>query len=122
MNGSDIGSLKVNVLSGPGFATTETVLTLSGAQHPSSSVDNWEEAFIDIRQYAKQTIKVEFEGMKMLTNQGDIAIDLVEVCSEPRVPTMGEWGLIILGLILMIFGIVAVRSKSFVLNTQRINR
>lgn len=113
MHGSDIGSLKVNVLSGPGFATSENVLTLTGEQHASSSVANWEEAFIDIRQYTQQTIKVEFEGMKLTTNQGDIAIDLVQVCSEPRVPTLGQWGLIILGLMLLIVGIVAVKSNTY---------
>ena len=111
MHGSGIGSLKVNVLSGPGFTSSETVLTLNGEQHSSSAVSNWDEAFIDIRQYARQSIKVEFEGMKLLDNQGDIAIDLVQVCSEPRVPTLGQWSLLILGLILMIFGVASVKIK-----------
>lgn len=111
MHGSGIGALKVNVLSGAGFTTSDNVLTLVGEQHASSAISNWDEVFIDIRQYAMETIKVEFEGMKLLNNQGDIAIDLVQVCSEPRVPTMGEWGVICLGLLFLIFGTVAVGSK-----------
>jgi len=111
MHGSGIGSLKVNVLSGSGFANSETVLTLTGAQHTSSDVSNWDEAFIDIRQYEKQTIKVEFEGMKMTNNLGDIAIDLVEVCTEPRVPTMGQWGTISLCFLIMIFSVVAFKQQ-----------
>lgn len=111
MHGSGIGQLKVNVLSGPGFTTSENVLTIVGEQHNSSAISNWDEAFIDVRQYSKETIKVEFEGMKMINNQGDIAIDLVQVCSEPRVPTMGEWGVICLGLFFLIFGVVALRTS-----------
>lgn len=110
MHGSGIGELRVNVLSGAGFATSENVLTLVGEQHSSSAVSNWDEVFIDVRQYSKETIKVEFEGMKMLNNQGDIAIDLVQVCSEPRVPTMGQWGVICLGLIFLIFGVLSIYS------------
>lgn len=41
---------------------------------------------------------------------GEFAI-VVPNCVEP-VPTMGEWGIMILGLILVIFGIVAVRQYS----------
>ena len=48
----------------------------------------------------------------MVSNQGDIAIDLVEICSEPRVPTMGEWGVIILFLSLLIFSVVYVRQAN----------
>ncbi len=110
MHGSGIGSLKVNVLSGPGFATSETVLTLTGPQDPSSAVANWDEAFIDIRQYDNESVKIEFEGMKGANRLGDIAIDLVEVCSEPIVPTMGEWAIICLGLIMMILGVLSVQS------------
>ena len=112
MHGGDIGMLNVNVLSGPGFTTSETVMTIVGEQHSSSAFENWEEAFVDIREYDKQPIRVEFEGMKMSTNQGDIAIDLVQVCSEPRVPTMSEWGLIILSLVLMIFCVVSIQNRS----------
>lgn len=112
MHGSGIGSLKVNVLSGAGFATSENVLTITGEQHSSSNVDNWDEAFIDIREYRGETIKVEFEGMKTINNQGDIAIDLVQVCSEPRVPTMGQWGIICLTLLFLIFGAISITSIS----------
>lgn len=114
MHGAAIGSLKVNVLSGPGFTNSDNVLTLTGAQHSSSDVSNWEEAFIDISQYDGQSIKVEFEGMKLLTGQGDIAIDLIEICSEPRIPTLGEWGIIVLLQLLLIFGVVAMRNRSLV--------
>lgn len=122
MHGSGIGQLKVNVLSGPGFGVSETVLTLTGEQHASSDTSNWEEAFIDIRKYSRQTVKVEFEGMKTNNGLGDIAIDLVQVCSETIVPTIGEWGLIVLGLILMIFGIIsfpAARRASPVFSAKR---
>jgi len=115
MNGSDIGQLRVDVLSGPGFATTETVLTLVGAQHTSSAVSNWTEAFIDLSQFEGQAIMIAFEGMKLTTNQGDIAIDLVQVCSEVGIPTMGEWGIICLGLLFLIVGIVALSSRRIVM-------
>lgn len=110
MNGTGIGHLKVNVLSGPGFGTSENVLTLTGPQHASSDVSNWEEAFVSLSQYEGQTIKVAFEGMKLTNNQGDIAIDLVQVCSEVFVPTLGEWAIICLGLMLLILGIVRIRA------------
>jgi len=114
MNGSDIGQLNIKVLSGVGFATSETVLTLTGAQHASSAVSNWEEAFVDLSQYEGQAVQIAFEGMKLTTNQGDIAIDLVQVCSEAAVPTMGQWGIICLSLLFLIVGIVAIGSKKVV--------
>ena len=40
----------------------------------------------------------------------------LNLCADPVIPTMGEWGLICLGLILLSFSIVAIRQKQFVLN------
>jgi hypothetical protein len=117
MHGSSIGHLKVNVLSGVGFTNTETVLTISGEQHSSSDISHWEEAFIDISQYEGQVVKIEFEGMKMTDGFGDIAIDLVQVCSENfifTVPTLSQWGAICLGMLIMIFGAVTIRMRSVV--------
>jgi len=44
---------------------------------------------------------------------GDCYGDLVFVCPEiaEPIPTMGEWGLINLTLLLGIFGVVAIRNK-----------
>lgn len=38
--------------------------------------------------------------------------------SSPSVPTMSEWGVISLGLILLIIGLIGVRSRMFVLSHQ----
>lgn len=109
MHGDETGSLRVNILYGPGFTSSENVIDIIGEQHTSGTSSNWEEAWVDIRQYSGQTIKVQFEGMKGSGELGDIAIDLVQVCSEPRVPTMGEWSLIILSLLFLIFGVIYIR-------------
>ena len=111
MHGSGVGSLRVNVLSGPGFTTVENVLEITGEQHATSGVGEWQEAFIDIRSYDSGLIKVEFEGMKGSNGLGDIAIDLVEVCSEPIVPTLGEWGVICLALLVLILGVVGIQAS-----------
>ena len=37
-------------------------------------------------------------------------------CAVPTVPTMGEWGVIVLGLIMMIFSVVGIKQKKPVLN------
>jgi hypothetical protein len=41
----------------------------------------------------------------------------LNLCAQPSViPTMGEWGLISLGLLLLSFNVIAIRQKQFVLN------
>lgn len=37
---------------------------------------------------------------------------LIGACTDPAIPTMGEWGLICLALILLIFGIVAIKETN----------
>ncbi len=111
MYGENMGSLFLNVLSGPGFTNRENVLTISGQQHNSGDVSNWEEAFVNIGQYEGEVIRLEFVGMKGNGSRGDIAIDLLQVCTDPRIPTLGEWGMIILSLSFLIIGVVFIRQR-----------
>ena len=113
--GAGIGYLKVNVLSGPTFTTVTNIITITGNPpvHTSGDPSNWTEAFANLQTYGGETIKIEFEGMKMgSSSEGDLAIDQVMICRGPTIPTMGEWGITITFLLLAIFGVIAVRTKS----------
>lgn len=121
MFGADIGTLKLNILSGPAFGISEEVMTVTGEQHTSGDVSNWQEAFIDLAQYEGQRIRLEFVGVKgSMGGLGDIAIDYIQVCTDPRVPTLGQWGLIVLALIFLIVGVIHIR-QSYASKAVRVN-
>ena len=47
---------------------------------------------------------------------------LVGACTDPTIPTMGEWGLISLALILLIFGVVAIKGTHNVIERSAVNK
>lgn len=77
--------------------------------------DTWEEIFIDLSAYVDRSVQIEFVTMKpSIPNTGDVAIDNVRVVSSvvTAIPTLGQWSLISLMLLLMIFTAVALQYKS----------
>jgi hypothetical protein len=110
MYGSDIGSFNIEVLQG---ATTDTIFRRTGQQHADGAVTSWEAISADLSTYAGTSIRIQFTGMKMVSGLGDIAIDEVQVCYTPisRVPTLGTWALICLGLLMLILGLAAIQES-----------
>ena len=50
------------------------------------------------------------EGYLYVSDGDDNNVEIFEIVNT--IPTLGQWGLIILGLFLSIFGLVAIRQKS----------
>lgn len=102
-----------------GGAALEVLYTVTA---PSQTIENgtgWVSNTADLSAYAGQTIWVCFveDIPEFFTGPAQAAVDGVSleiVCSGPDVvdaiPTMGEWGLMCLGLMFMIVGIVAIKQ------------
>ena len=115
MHGDETGMLTVNILDG----ATTTLLTVIGEQHSDGSTDNWEEVFVELSSFADTDVQFQFVGMKSIGDMGDIAIDDIRVCSIPDpIPTIGQWGLIILILIMFISSCVYIRAEKIILNSH----
>jgi len=111
MYGSDIGSFNIEVLQG---AIKDTIFRRTGQQHTDGAVTSWEAISADLSAYAGTSIQLQFTGMKMVSGLGDIAIDEVQVCyTQPvtTVPTLGEWAIIVLGMLMLIVGLVAIQES-----------
>lgn len=107
MHGDETGSLMINAISG---GVTTQLLTAVGEQHADGSIANWEEVYIDLTSLENQEIEIQFVGMKSIGDMGDIAIDQVQICGiASPIPTLSEWGLILLFLILSIIGLIYIR-------------
>lgn len=111
MHGAQIGSFQVNVLTGPTYTTRTQLLNRVGQQHTSGAVANWEDIFLDLTAYSSQMVKIEFVGMKGAGELGDIGIDDVVVCKYILIPTLSQWGIIILSLLALIIGILGIRNN-----------
>lgn len=44
----------------------------------------------------------------------DVTPMCTEVCPMVRIPTLGEWGIIVLSLLFLIFGVTAVRQRNII--------
>ena len=108
------GLFYVNVVTG---TTVNKVLpdvngNVAGGLHASNE---WEEIYIDLTPYLDQSIRLEFVTMKpggSISPPGDIAIDNVMVCGgSSTVPTLSQWGVIIVFFSLLIFGIIAIQQE-----------
>jgi len=105
-------SLEVNILSG-GISTS--VFMEDNGFHTDGST--WSEAIIDLSAYDGQTIRIEFVGIEGTINNsnGDIGIDTLTVSATPipttDIPTLGEWGLLILLLSLLIMALVTIKQS-----------
>ncbi len=108
MYGDETGSLTINAITSAG---TDQLLVINGEQHSDGSQSNWEEVFVDLSGYNGQDIQIQFVGMKATGNMGDIAIDTIQICELRSIPTLNQWGLIILGLTLSILSINTVKSN-----------
>ncbi|MFT6808301.1 MAG: hypothetical protein ACJA01_001525 [Saprospiraceae bacterium] len=111
------GSLIVNVLEGGNKTQVLGPISaaIPGGLHLASV---WEEVFIDLSAYQAKDIQIEFATIKPAgSNAGDIAIDNIRICNSTNaVPTLSEWAIMVLMLIILIVGIVSLkeRSKGFV--------
>ena len=105
------GSFSVNIVEG---ATVIEVLPAVSADVPGgihlSTV--WEEVFIDLAPYVGKSIQIEFVTVKPNSgSNGDIAVDNIRIHSLAlTVPTLGEWGIITLFLLLLIVAISTIRG------------
>ena len=110
MHGVDIKSLMVNAMSGTG----PTLLATYTGERQTSKTDSWEQIDIDLSAFDGQTISIEFMAMKNVTNLGDIAIDNVSASATPPplVPTLSQWAIVLLFLLLLIGSIVALKEKT----------
>jgi hypothetical protein len=62
--------------------------------------------------FTNNRVEINFQGLTIADNSTTI----INVSSEPtgaQVPTLSQWGLLILGLSVLIFGIVAIRQYQF---------
>ena len=92
-------SLLVNVIEGG--VKTQVLNPIVGN---SQGLDVWEQIYVDLTAYQRKSIQLQFEAIKPQPgNDGDIAIDNVKICASiATIPTLSEWGLISLMLILLI--------------------
>jgi len=116
MNGQS-GSFMVNILEG---TTSTNVISPVNGDVPGGihAGDEWEQLYVDLTPWIGKDIQIEFGGTKpaaptSVPREGDIAIDNITICSSVvTVPTLGEWSLIILGLITMILGVLSLKLRS----------
>lgn len=110
MHGADVNAFDLNVLSG---GAEDEVVSYMG-ERQTSKTDKWEEVIVDLSSYAGQDIQLQFRAQKNIGGLGDVAIDNVQVTAtaipEP-IPTLGEWGIMLLGLSLLIMTIVHAQSQ-----------
>lgn len=106
-------SLQINVLNG---GSSTQIFSQNNGMHPDGSLASWTEADLDLSAYDNQTIRLEFVGIEgTITNsEGDIGIDTLTVTAIPNVdtaiPTLGEWGLIILLISMLSISIVGIKQ------------
>lgn len=110
MHGDDMGTLNVIVSHNN---VDSTVFTISGEQHATGDVSLWQEEIIDLQAYNGESVMISFQGVKGPSSMGDMAIDLVQLRQYVApIPTLGEWSIMILGLLLTTLGLAAIRSHS----------
>ncbi len=108
MYGADMGTFLIVINSG---TATDTIFTRSGQQHADGSIDSWEEITLSLNDYKNASIAITFIGMKNISGLSDMAIDEVQVCHiNQTIPTLGQWGVIILLLLLLSIAIVGIRQ------------
>lgn len=107
------GSFQVNVISG-GTNTTITPPVNGNVPGGIHGPDEWELIYVDLSAYVNQSIQLEFMTTKPLNViVGDIAVDNITICSSPlTVPTLGQWGIFSVFLLLMILGVVSLKNAS----------
>jgi len=106
------GSFRLNVIPAGGSATTVVPTVNGDVPGGIHGPDVWELIYLDMSAFINQSVQLEFMTNKPSSvNIGDISIDNVTICSSPNtVPTLGEWGIIALFLLLSIFGLVGLRA------------
>ena len=117
MYGTDIQMLDVSVIHGG----TTTLLQRYDMELQSSKTELWSIQNLDLSTYNGQSVQISFEAQKMVLSAGDIAIDSIYVFSQgvtTAIPTLGQWCIVILSLILMIVIAIALNPIS---TSSRIN-
>lgn len=110
MYGSDIGMLDVSITHSGGTSTLQTYST----QIQTAKSDLWSIQTIDLSAYSGQSVQIMFRAQKMTVGLGDIGIDSISVysltASQP-IPTLGQWGLILLSLMILILTVTQVSAN-----------
>ena len=73
---------------------------------------------IDLSAYDGQSIQISFDAQKRILDEGDIAIDSILIYSQPDpvvIPTLGQWSVLNLGLVLLIIASTALRQRQYYL-------
>lgn len=83
MFGSNMGSLKVDVLDGDNNVLLNDAVSLVGEQQNSSS-DDWKQAFIAVGSLGSDEIIVRFEGTTGSSFRSDISIDDFSLIEQPE--------------------------------------
>lgn len=80
MFGANIHSLRVDV-----FANNSWYYSVGHVmgQQQNSTTDDWEQAIVDLSQFAGQTVKLRFRAIKTIGYEADMAIDDVQIY-EPK--------------------------------------
>ena len=114
MFGVDIERLDVSVESGG----TTTLLNRYDTQLQSSKSEPWSIQTLDLSAYDGQSIQISFDAQKRILDEGDIAIDSILIYSQPDpvvIPTLGQWSVLNLGLVLLIIASTALRQRQYYL-------
>lgn len=109
--------LTVSVLS-DNLATRDIVWgPIDNGLHPDSTHSSWQEKTINLSAYDGETIRIEFTGNigQGISSRGDIGIDNFTIKTDltiaQPIPTLSEWSLLVLGLLLLIT--ICVASKNY---------
>lgn len=111
MYGSDLKMLEVSVIHDGGTTALQTYTT----QLQSSKTESWAIQTFDLSAYDGQTVQILFAAQKMNVGLGDIAIDSVTIYTQSAtelIPTLSQWGMIFLGLSLLIIIVVAKAAEN----------
>ena len=117
------GAFMVSIIDG----TTKTqVLAPVDGDVPDGihTADEWELIYIDLSDYMNKDIQIEFGATKPKIPttgpiEGDISVDNVLICSSVvTIPTLGQWSLILLALLVLIIGAVYSRQSISISNTS----
>jgi len=72
---------------------------------------NWVEQTVDLRPYRRQFITLRIEAVSTGELTGNVLVDYITIVVPPAVPTLNEWGLILLVTIGGLVGVLYVRKK-----------
>ncbi len=112
------GSFMVNIIDGA--TKTQVIAPVDGdVLGGIHMADEWEPIYVDLSAYKNKDIQIEFGATKPSapttgSKEGDISVDNIVICSSvPTIPTLGQWGLILLSLLVLIIGINFLKQYNY---------